>query len=117
MRRTGAPASSRTKEAPPVPSEPNARLRPEHRQQAEEQHGPIITINTREFADAFECLHVQFPNAMLYGRRIQWQSGQPDEDITLARQLLETAGMSADITKQALTMEETFVSYMEETRV
>ena len=92
--------------------------RPEQlRQQAEEQHGPIITINTREFANAFECLHVQFPNAMLYGRRIQWQSGQPDEDTTRARQLLEAAGISVDITKQALTMEETFVSYMEENKV
>jgi ABC-2 type transport system ATP-binding protein len=87
------------------------------RQQAEAQRGPIITINAQEFAAAFECLHDQFRNAMLYGRRIQWQSGQPDKDITRARLMLEAAGISADIKKQTLTMEETFVSYMEETRV
>jgi len=84
------------------------------REQAQQQHGPIVTVHARKFAAAFECLHARFPNAMLYGRRIQWQSAQPSEDAAQATQLLEAAGISAEITQQALTMEETFVSFMEE---
>ena len=83
------------------------------REQAQKQHGSIVTIHARAFAAAFECLHDRFPNAMLYGRRIQWQSARPDQDTAQATQLLEAAGISAEITQQALTMEETFVSYME----
>jgi len=49
----------------------------------------------------------------LYGRRIQWQSAQPDQDMQKARSLLAGCGITAEIVQLGLTMEETFISFME----
>jgi ABC-2 type transport system ATP-binding protein len=79
---------------------------------AEEEGGPMVEVVAPEFARAFVLLREHFAGAMLYGRRIRWQSRRPDADIARARTLLVAAAMSADLGAQPLSMEDTFVSVL-----
>lgn len=81
--------------------------------EAEARHGPTVVVRAGAFAEAFQLLREPFPRAMLYGRRIQWQSADPEADLEQARRLLAAAGIEAQAWQQGLTMEETFVSFME----
>jgi len=83
------------------------------KQQAEARHGPTLVVRARAFAEAFHLLRQKFPHAILYGRRIQWQSMVPEADLEKARGQLAEAGIEADVWQEGLTMEETFVSFME----
>ena len=85
----------------------------ELKQKAEELAGPVVSVFARDFAEAFQRLHPAFPRAMLYGRRIQWQSNEAESDLQRARQLLEGAGIEAAFGQQAPAMEEAFVCFME----
>jgi hypothetical protein len=49
---------------------------------------------------------------MLYGRRIRWQSRQPEEDIRAVTAALGAAGIGAQAEIQPLSMEDTFVSVL-----
>ena len=40
----------------------------------EQEGGPVVAVDAHDFAAAYQVLHAAFPAAMLYGRRIQWQS-------------------------------------------
>ena len=60
----------------------------------------------------FVLLREHFAGAMLYGRRIRWQSGRPDADIARARALLVAAAVSADVEARPLSIEDTFVSVL-----
>lgn len=80
---------------------------------AKTQHGPLIAVRAEAFAEAFHLLRSRFSSAMLYGRSVQWQSTSPEDDMKLARKRLADAGIDAQVSLQELTMEETFVSYME----
>jgi len=55
-------------------------------------------------------LQSRFPDAMLHGRRVRWQTGQPERDLPAARESLAAAGLAATIGTQPLSMEDTFVS-------
>jgi ABC-2 type transport system ATP-binding protein len=79
---------------------------------AEAEGGPMVAVEAPEFARAFVLLREHFSQAMLYGRRIRWQSAEPDADIARARDLLGAAAVSADIEIQPLSMEDTFVSVL-----
>jgi ABC-type multidrug transport system ATPase subunit len=81
---------------------------------AEAEAGPAVFVQARDFARAYQLLRAQFPHAMLYGRRIQWQSRQPEQAATMARNLLATANIVAHVGRQALTMEEAFVHFVEQ---
>jgi len=52
------------------------------------------------------------PDAMLYGRRIRWQSDHPDEDIRELTAALAAAGLGARAKIQPLSMEDTFVNVL-----
>jgi len=57
-------------------------------------------------------LSERFPAAMLYGRRVQWQSRDPNADVASAETLLRAAGIEASVNAQPLTMEEAFIYFI-----
>jgi ABC-type multidrug transport system ATPase subunit len=82
----------------------------ELRRRAEEEGGPVLSVDAADFGRAFMLLQSRFPDAMLHGRRIRWQTGQPERDLPAARETLAAAGLAATIETQPLSMEDTFVS-------
>jgi ABC-2 type transport system ATP-binding protein len=87
-----------------------ARLRAD----AEQRFGRILAIEADRFADAFLRLRNLFPDAMLYGRRIQWQSKTPDADQGRTNRLLADCGIKAQIGTVPVTMEDAFAAYLRE---
>ena len=85
---------------------------PELTRRAEEEGGPMVAVDAPDFARAFVLLREHFPHAMLYGRRICWQSAEPPRDISQAKDVLTAAAVAADIETQPLSMEDTFVSVL-----
>jgi ABC-type multidrug transport system ATPase subunit len=79
---------------------------------AEETGGPMVAVDAPDFARAFVLIHECFPHAMLYGRRVRWQSGQPEADMRQAKAALGDAGVPARVEMQPLSMEDTFVSVL-----
>jgi len=71
-----------------------------------------VAVQSPEFARAFVLVHECIPEAMLYGRRIRWQSRQPEEDIRAVTAALGAAGIGAQAEIQPLSMEDTFVSVL-----
>ena len=82
----------------------------ELRRRAEEEGGPVLSVDAAAFGRAFMLLQSRFPDAMLHGRRIRWQTGRPERDLPAARETLAAAGLAATIETQPLSMEDTFVS-------
>jgi hypothetical protein len=80
--------------------------------QAEAAAGPMVTLEAPEFARAFVVVRERFPGAMLYGRRIRWQSTRAEADAHAAREALAAAGLNARAQIQPLSMEDTFVSVL-----
>ena len=80
--------------------------------QAEQAGGPMVAVESPEFARAFVLIRQRIPDAMLYGRRIRWQSRRPDEDIPEVTAALAAAGVAAHTEIQPLSMEDTFVSVL-----
>ncbi len=81
-------------------------------EQAEQKAGPLVTVRCDDFSHCFTVLRQTFPAAMLHGRRIQWQSEEPERDTEKARNLLAGIAPQARIDSQPLSMEETFVSFL-----
>ena len=81
-------------------------------QQAEKVGGPMVAVDAPEFARAFVLVREHVPDAMLYGRRIRWQSDHPEEDIRELTAALAAAGLEARAEIQPLSMEDTFVSVL-----
>lgn len=84
------------------------------RKEAEQRGGPMVAVEAAAFERAFVLLREHFPGAMLYGRRVRWQSARPGEDTERARAVLAAAGIAAGIATQPLSMEDTFVSVLRE---
>jgi ABC-2 type transport system ATP-binding protein len=82
----------------------------ELRRRGEEKGGPMLSVDVVEFGRAFMLLRDRFPDAMLHGRQIRWQTRQPDRDRATAADTLAAAGLGASIETQPLSMEDTFVS-------
>lgn len=82
--------------------------------EAEQRGGPMVAVQAHDFAEAYQLLYARFPDAMLYGRRIQWQSPQPENDSEAARAMLAEASIDASVSRQGLTMEEAFVHFVEQ---
>jgi ABC-type multidrug transport system ATPase subunit len=80
---------------------------------AEREGGPMVAVDAAEFARAFLLLRERFPRAMLYGRRVRWQSRDPGADIAAAEAMLRAARIAASAGVQPLSMEDTFVSVIE----
>jgi ABC-2 type transport system ATP-binding protein len=80
--------------------------------QAEKAGGPMVGVDARDFARAFVLVREHVPDAMLYGRRIRWQTDHPDEDIRQLTAALAAAGVEARAEIQPLSMEDTFVSIL-----
>src|SRR6185369_16370298 len=80
--------------------------------QAEQAGGPMVAVESPESARAFVLVHGRIPEAMLYGRRIRWQSRRPDEDVREVTAMLRAAGLAAQAEIQPLSMEDTFVSVL-----
>jgi len=74
--------------------------------------GPAVSVTARAFERAYPLLGERFPGAMLYGRRIQWQSRTAEADAGTATSLLHSAGIDADVGVQPLTMEEAFIYFI-----
>ena len=79
---------------------------------AEAEKGPLVAFDCAEFAKAFLLLKAHFPNAALYGRRIQWQANDPDGDIAHASHLLAQNNIAASASRQNLSIEQTFLTFM-----
>jgi ABC-2 type transport system ATP-binding protein len=80
--------------------------------QGERAGGPIVAVDAPEFARAFVLVREHVPAAMLYGRRIRWQTDHPDEDIRELTATLARAGIEARAEVQPLSMEDTFVGVL-----
>jgi ABC-2 type transport system ATP-binding protein len=81
--------------------------------QAEKAGGPIVAVEAADFARAFVVVRQHVPDAMLYGRRIRWQTDHPDEDIRQLTDALAGADIRARTEIQPLSMEDTFVSVLQ----
>jgi ABC-2 type transport system ATP-binding protein len=84
----------------------------ELKQRANADGGPAVVVTARAFEHAYPLLIERFPGAMLYGRRIQWQSRAADADVATAETLLRAAGVEARVSAQPLTMEEAFIYFI-----
>jgi ABC-2 type transport system ATP-binding protein len=84
----------------------------ELKQRATGDGGPAVAVTARAFERAYPLLSERFPGAMLYGRRIQWQSRDADADVATAGTLLRTAGIEATVNAQPLSMEEVFIYFI-----
>jgi ABC-2 type transport system ATP-binding protein len=80
--------------------------------QAEADAGPMVAVDAEDFARAFGVLRARFLGAMLYGRRIRWQSVRPAADAAEAEARLAAAGIPGRATVQPLSMEDTFISVL-----
>ena len=74
--------------------------------------GPLLTVHAEDFARTFQLVREHIPSAMLYGRRIQWQSTAPAEEQARIATALTQAGIDAAIEQANLSMEETFVHFI-----
>ena len=81
-------------------------------ERARAEGGPMLSVDAPEFVRAFTLLQARFPDAMLHGRHIRWQTRQPDRDADLARQALAAGGLAATVETRPLSMEDTFVSVL-----
>jgi hypothetical protein len=72
----------------------------------------MLSVDAPDFARAFTLLQPRFPDAMLHGRHIRWQTRQPDRDADLARQALAAGGLAGTVETRPLSMEDTFVSVL-----
>ena len=79
---------------------------------AQEEAGPLLTVNADDFSRAFQVLHEAFPAATLYGRRIQWQTKTLQQDQQKAEALLKQAGVHGRLAEVRLSMEEAFVYFV-----
>ncbi len=84
----------------------------ELKQRATVDGGPAVAVTARAFEHAYPLLSERFPGAMLYGRRIQWQSHDADTDVATAETLLRSAGIEGTVSAQPLTMEEAFIYFI-----
>jgi ABC-type multidrug transport system ATPase subunit len=84
----------------------------ELRGRAQQEGGPVVAVDAHDFAAAYQVLRAAFPAAMLYGRRIQWQSAAPDADTLQAASLLREAGLDGQPRQLGLSMEEAFVHFV-----
>ena len=84
----------------------------ELKQRATADGGPAVAVTAHAFERAYPLLSERFPGAMLYGRRIQWQSRAPDVDVAAAESALRAAGIEARVSAQPLTMEEAFIHFI-----
>jgi len=85
----------------------------ELKRQAMARSGPVVVVQTRDWASAFALLAARFPGAALYGRRIRWRGGRPEDDMSTARALLGERGFTAEVSQQELSMEDAFVDFIE----
>ncbi len=79
------------------------------KRQAVTRSGPVVVVQAPDFTAAFDVLRPRFPDAMFYGRRVQWQALDPSADIAVARGMLARAGVGADIAEQPPSIEDAFV--------
>ncbi len=84
----------------------------ELRRHAEDAGGPMLSVDAPEFGRAFTLLRPRFPDAMLHGRHIRWQTAEPERDRAVAREALAAAGIAATVETRPLSMEDTFVSVL-----
>jgi ABC-2 type transport system ATP-binding protein len=82
----------------------------ELRRRAEDEGGPMLSVDVVDFGLAFMLLRDRFPDVMLRGRQIRWQTRQPGRDRAVASDTLAAGGLAASIEIQPLSMEDTFVS-------
>jgi ABC-type multidrug transport system ATPase subunit len=80
--------------------------------QAEQAGGPMVAVASPDFARAFMLVRERVPQAMLYGRRIRWQTRRPDADVAAVEAALAAGGVAATTEIQPLSMEDTFVSVL-----
>ncbi len=79
---------------------------------ATDDGGPAVVVAAHAFERAYPLLSERFPGAMLYGRRIQWQSRDAGTDVGRAEALLREANVEATVSAQPLTMEEAFIYFI-----
>ena len=69
----------------------------------------MVAVEARDFAQAFVLIRQQFPHAILYGRRVRWQSDQPERDVRQVKAELAGADLAGRVEIEPLSMEDTFV--------
>jgi ABC-2 type transport system ATP-binding protein len=79
---------------------------------AEDEGGPVLSVEAPDFGLAFMLLRDRFPGAMLHGRRIRWQTPRPESDRAAVLAALAAAGLPASVEVRPLSMEDTFVSIL-----
>jgi ABC-2 type transport system ATP-binding protein len=84
----------------------------ELRARAETTGGPMLSVEAADFGHAFTLLQTRFPDVMLHGRHIRWQTARPEADRRTATEALAAAGLAATVETRSLSMEDTFVSVL-----
>lgn len=82
---------------------------------AEKSAGQQVVVTADDYEACFHRLLSTFPQAMLYGRRIQWQSQNPQHDVSLAQRLMSDETLAGSVKVQKLSIEETFVHFIQKT--
>ena len=80
--------------------------------EAEATGGRMVAVAVDDFARTFGLLRARFPEAMLHGRRVRWQSRAPADDARQAQEIAAAAGIDARVAVEPLAMEDTFVSVL-----
>ena len=83
------------------------------KEEALARSGPVVAVRAADFSGAYRLLAARFPHAALYGRRIQWRSLRPAEEMAEALALLAGAGLAAEASREDVSMEDTFLDFME----
>ncbi len=87
----------------------------ELRQQAEAASGQHLEISSPQFRQVLRALQPYYPRAFLHGSRIHIPTKTPDQDRQQIADLLQSAGLPlAAITTTPLTMEDTFIYFIQE---
>lgn len=80
---------------------------------SEKISGPLLSIKIPDYREVFDRILKEYTGAFLYGNRIQLRTKMIEEDKEKIEYLLMGLGVkNYEITKQPITMEETFIDFI-----
>jgi hypothetical protein len=80
---------------------------------SEKISGPLLSIKIPDYREVFDKILVEYPDAFLYGSKIQLRTKMVNEDTEKIEHLLMNLGLkNYEIAKQPITMEETFIDFI-----
>lgn len=80
---------------------------------SEKLSGFLLSIKVPDYREVFDKILVEYPDAFLYGSKIQLRTKMVNEDTEKIEHLLMNLGLkNYEIAKQPITMEETFIDFI-----